>query len=74
MKRYPYQKHKKHRPTLKAILTHRPPNAGHTAGGLGWEYVYPAPPPCRHEAPEPCDRPADYAACPPGRGRGGEQP
>ena len=62
MNRYPYRKGRKKRPSLQAIVTHRPPNAGCTGGGIGWEYVYPAPPPCRHEYPEPCDPPAPYAA------------
>ena len=61
MNRYPYRKGKKQRPTLNAIVAPRPPNPGRTAGGIGWEYVYPAPPLCRHEYPEPDDRPADYA-------------
>jgi hypothetical protein len=62
MNRYPYRKGKKKRPTLDAIIEHRPPHPGRTRGGIGWEYVYPAPPPCRHEYPEPCDPPAPYAA------------
>ena len=62
MNRYPYRKGKKKRPTLKAIVEHRPSNAGRTAGGIGWEYVYPMPPICRHEYPEPCDLPTPYAA------------
>ena len=62
MNRYPYQKGKKKQSTPNAIVEHRPPNPGHTAGGIGWEYVYPAPPPCRHEYPEPCDQPAPYVA------------
>ena len=62
MKRYPYRKGKKKQLTLKSFVEHRPPNPGRTSGGIGWEYVYPAPPPCRHEYPEPCDPPAPYAA------------
>lgn len=62
MNRYPYRKGKKPRPTLDAIVEPRPPNPGRTAGGLGWEYVYPAPPSYRHEYPEPDDPPAPYAA------------
>ena len=62
MNRYPYRKGSKKRPPLKSFVEHRPPNAGRTAGGIGWEYVYPAPPSCRHEYPEPCDPPAPYAA------------
>ena len=62
MNRYPYRKGKKQRPTLNAIVAPRPPNPGRTAGGIGWEYVYPAPPLCRHEYPEPCDPPAPYTA------------
>ena len=62
MNRYPYRKGRQKRPTLKAIVEQRPPNPGRTAGGIGWEYVYPAPPICRHEYPEPCDWPAEYVA------------
>ena len=61
MNRYPYRQGRKKRPTLKAIVTQRPPNPGRTAGGIGWEYVYPVPPYDRHEDPVPCDPPASYA-------------
>ena len=74
MNRYPYRKGRQKRPTLKTIVAQRPPNPGRTSGGIGWEYVYPAPPPCRHEYPDPCDPPAPYAAHPPSRGRSGEKP
>ena len=74
MNRYPYRRGKKKRPPLKAIITHRAPHPGRTGGGIGWEYVYPAPPLCRHEYPEPDDRPADYARRPPGSRRRGEMP
>lgn len=74
MNRTPYRKGKKKRPPLQAIITHRPPNPGRTAGGIGWEYVYPAPPDERHEAPVPCDTPARYDASLPGQVRDGEEP
>lgn len=57
MNRYPYRKGQKKRPTLKAIVERRPPNPGRTAGGIGWEYVYPTPPICRHEYPGPDEEP-----------------
>ena len=74
MNRYPYRKAKKKRPTLKAIVEHRPPNAGRTSGGISWEYVYPAPPICRHEYPEPCDQPALYVAVRISAGPNGKAP
>ena len=74
MNRYPYRKGRKKRPTLKAIITHRAPNPGRTAGDLGWEYAYPAPPSCRHEYPNPCDRPASYAAVRAKAGPQGKKP
>ena len=74
MNRYPYRKGRKKRPTLKAIVEHRPPNAGRTAGGLGWEYVYPVPPICRHEYPEPCDWPTPYVAVRAKAGPNGKAP
>ena len=74
MNRYPYRKGRKKRPTLKAIVEHRPPNAGRTAGGIGWEYVYPVPPICRHEYPEPCDWPTDYVVVRAKAGPNGKAP
>lgn len=74
MNRYPYRKGRKKRPTLKAIVEHRPPNAGRTSGGIGWEYVYPAPLSCRHEYPEPCDLPTPYVAVRAKAGPNGKAP
>ena len=74
MNRYPYRQGKKQRPTLKAIVAHRPLHPSRTAGGLGWDYVYPAPAPCRHEAPAPCDLPARYDPATPGDVWDGEGP
>jgi hypothetical protein len=64
MNRYPYRKGSKKRPTLKAVVEHRPPNPGRTSGGIGWEYVYPAPPEERHEYPEPDEEPGRYDTTP----------
>ena len=74
MNRTPYRKSRKKRPTLKAVVERRPPNPSRTAGGIGWEYVYPAPPSCRHECPDPCDRPALYAAVRAKAGPKGKEP
>lgn len=74
MNRYPYRKGRKKRPPLKAIVEHRPPNPGRTAGGIGWEYVYPPPPDERHEAPDPCDLPTPYAAVRAKAGPKGNEP
>lgn len=60
MNRTPYQKGKKKRSTLNAIVAQRPPNPGRTSGGIGWKYVYPAPPEERHEYPEPDEEPGRY--------------
>ncbi len=65
---------RKKRPTLKAIVEHRPPNPGRTAGGIGWEYVYPMPEHCRHEAPEPDEEPRRYDTGTPGNVWDGEGP
>lgn len=72
--RAPCYRARKPRPTLKAIVEHRPPNPGRTRGGLGWEYVYPSPPHEHHEAPDPCDPPAPYDAATPGPVWDGEGP
>lgn len=69
-----YRKSKKKRPTLKAIIERRPPNPGRTSGGIGWEYVYPAPQPCRHEAPVPDEEPGRYDIGTPGNVWDGEGP
>lgn len=45
-----------------------------TTPTLGGEYVYPAPEPCRHEAPEPDDEPGRYDATTPGPVWEGEGP
>ena len=37
-----------------------------TTATIGWEYVYPAPEPCRHDEPEPDDKPGRYDATTPG--------
>lgn len=62
MNRSPYRKSGKKRPTLKALIKHRPPKPGRTAGGIGREYVYPTPEPCRYKALESCDLLAHYHA------------
>ncbi len=74
MNRIKYRKRPQQRPALKALVEHRPPNPGRTAGGIGWEYVYPAPEPCAHEAPDPCDEPAIYDASQTGNVWDGEGP
>ena len=67
--RFPYRKARH-----GGAVPRRPPHPGRTGDGLGGEVVYPAPPPCRHEAPEPCDRPARYDASRPGKVWDGEGP
>ena len=41
---------------------------------IGWEYVYPAPEPCRHDEPEPDDEPGRYDTTTPGPVWDGEGP
>ena len=73
MNRYPYRKGPKKRPTLKALIERSPPNPGRTSGGIGWEYVYPTAPLCRHEDPIPDEEPSRYDATPTlATGPGGE--
>lgn len=74
MNRIKYRKSKQKRPTLKAMVEHRPPNPGCTSGGIGWEYVYAAPEPCAHEAPDPCDEATHYDASQTGNVWDGEGP
>ena len=72
--RAPYRPAKPRRPALKALVVRRPPPPRPPGDGLGGESVYPAPPPCRHEAPEPCDPPARYDPSRPGPVWEGEGP
>ncbi len=58
MNRAKYRKSQQQRPALKALVENRPPRV------IGWEYVYPAPEPCAHEAPDPCDEAARYLTTP----------
>ena len=41
---------------------------------IGWEYVYPAPEPGRHDEPEPDDEPGRYDVATPGNVWDGEGP